>query len=301
MKHITDTLDFHIDVPSAITLGKFDGFHRGHQLLADCLLEECKRKDLCSVAFTFDIPPKSLVEDRRLLQLLTKEEKTAAFEEKGVDYLIECPFTPQVRSMEPEKFVHWMASDLKAALFVVGDDFRFGLNRSGDIDFLRTHEAEYGYRTIVVPKMKEGNDVISSTLVRSKIMDGNITQANLLLGYPYYICGTVVHGNRIGHSIGFPTANIIPQPDKLLPPFGVYATRATIGGCSYDAVTNIGCKPTIAGDNPVGAETYIIGFDREAYGEQLKVEFLEMMRGERKFDDIEQLKEQMNKDVAARI
>ena len=299
MKHISDTLEFHIDAPSAITLGKFDGLHRGHQLLVSRMLQECERERLCSVVFTFDIPPKNLVEGGRVPQLLTREEKAAVFAQKGVDFLIECPFTPQVRGMEPEDFVKWIARELHVNCFVVGDDFHFGRNRRGDGAFLQTYEREFGYRTIIVPKMKEQDRVISSSLVRQEIEEGNIEQANLLLGYSYYIEGTVTHGNRLGHSIGFPTINLLPQPDKLLPPYGVYASRVHLAGEAYRGVTNIGCKPTIAGDNPVGAETYMLDFDREAYGEPVRVELIRRLRGEHKFENVEQLRAQMMQDVAA--
>ncbi len=299
MKHISNTLDFHIDKPSAMTLGKFDGVHRGHQLLVKRLQQECAKDGLCSIAFTFDIPPKNLVDGSRVPLLLTKEEKSAVFAQTGVDYLIECPFTPQVRRMEPEDFVAWMVHDLNVNRFVIGDDFCFGRNRRGNGAFLQENEQQFGYRTIIVPKMKEGDRVISSSLVRQEIEKGDMVQANLLLGYAYSITGTVVHGNRLGHSLGFPTVNVLPQPDKLLPPFGVYASRVHLDGKTYRGVTNIGCKPTIAGDNPVGAETYILDFDREAYGEQIRVELLKRLRGEQKFENVEQLHAQMMKDVEA--
>lgn len=297
MIHLTEKKQFYMDTPSAITLGKFDGLHRGHMLLIERLISECKRRDLVSTAFTFDIPPKSLVDDISLKQLLTREEKAAAFSASGLEYLIECPFTEEVRSMLPEEFIRWMTGALKARCFVIGEDFRFGKNREGDASFLQAYEKKYDYQTIVLPKIRENGREISSTYVRERISEGNIEQANHLLGYSYYVTGKVCEGEHLGRRLGIPTANLLPSADKLLPPAGVYLTRLQTGNMTYTGVTNVGHKPTIAGDHPTGVETHLLNFSGDMYGKQIKVEFLKRLREERRFENIEQLQLQMERDI----
>ncbi len=297
MIYLTEKEKFHIDVPSAITLGKFDGLHRGHMLLADRLIAECERRRWASAAFTFDIPPKNLVEDAGLKQLLTREEKAAAFSAKGLDYLFECPFTEEIRSMQPEAFIRWMTEALMAKCFVIGEDFRFGRNRAGDAAFLKAYEKEFGYQTIVLPKIRENGREISSTYVRERIAEGDIEQANALLGYPYYVSGNVSEGEQLGRRLGIPTANLIPPMHKLLPPKGVYITKVQIDGRSYTGVTNVGHKPTIAGIHPTGVETHLLDFSEDIYGKWMKVEFLKRLREERRFENTKQLQQQMKRDI----
>ena len=224
MKYISKTLDFYVDESSAVTLGKFDGLHRGHELLIQELMRISKEKEYVSVVFTFDIPPKAKVNDLSCKVLTTNEEKQHIFENTGVDYLIECPFTRDVMCMEPKAFIAWITSRLHMKYVVVGDDFRFGYNRQGDYQTLIAYEAEFGYKTIVVQKMQDNGRDISSTYIREEIAKGNISKANQLLGYEYLIKSHVIHGNRIGRTIGIPTINMQFSEDKLLPPNGVYVT-----------------------------------------------------------------------------
>ena len=187
MKYIRKTLDFKIEEPTAVTLGKFDGLHRGHELLMKTVLDCSKNHQVASVAFTFDMPPRNRVEEIVANVLTTNDEKQYIFEKQGIDYLIECPFTQEVMSMEPQAFIEWIAKSLNMKFVVVGDDFRFGYKRSGDYHTLLEYEKKYGYKTIVLDKLKDSNRDISSTYVREKIADGNIKKANQLLGYKYFI------------------------------------------------------------------------------------------------------------------
>lgn len=297
MKYIKNTVNFQIKEPTVISLGKFDGIHRGHELLMEKLAQK-KKEGLKAAIFTFDIPPKKNVEHVEAKVLTTNEEKMHIFERIGIDYLIECPFTKEVMCMEPEDFIRMLSEQLNVKCIVAGEDFHFGHNRRGDYQMLKKYASLYGYEAIILKKMQEDARDISSTFVREKIMEGDIEKANHLLGYRYFVSGKVKHGKQIGRTIGIPTVNLIPPEEKLLPPFGVYITEVLIDGKRYYGVTNVGCKPTIEGNNPVGVETHVLDFKEDVYNQVVTVEFLRKIRPEQKFDSIEKLKEQMKKDVA---
>ncbi len=296
MKYIKNTTEFLIEEPTVISLGKFDGIHRGHELLLEQLLKK-KREGYATVIFTFDIPPKKQVESEEAKVLTTNEEKMHMFESFGIDYLIECPFTKEVMCMEPEAFIRMLVEKLSVKCIVAGEDFCFGHNRRGNYQMLKDYAKELGYEAMILPKMKEEQRDISSTFVREEIAAGRIEKANKLLGYPYFVSGIVEHGKKIGRTIGFPTINIIPPANKLLPDFGVYITKVTIEGKVYYGVTNVGCKPTIEGKNPVGIETYILDFKQDVYQKPVIVTFVKKLRGEQKFPNVEALAEQMARDV----
>lgn len=297
MEYIRKTLDFCIEEPTAVTLGKFDGLHRGHELLMKTVLK-CKEKHgVASVAFTFDMPPRNRVEEIVANVLTTNDEKQYIFEKQGLDYLVECPFTAEVMAMEPKAFIEWIVKSLNMKYVVVGDDFRFGCKRAGDYHTLQEYEKEYGYQTIVLDKLKDSNRDISSTYVREKIAEGNIRKANELLGYNYFIKSEIVHGKQLGRRIGIPTINMILPADKLLPPNGVYVTEVLIDGQKYMGVTNVGCKPTVSDESIVGVETYIDNFHEDLYGQKIVVSFIEFLRTEMKFGSIEELKAQMESDI----
>ena len=297
MKYIRKTLDFQIEESTAVTLGKFDGLHRGHELLMNTVLEYSRSYNVASVAFTFDIPPRNKVEEIIANVLTTNEEKEYIFEKQGIDYLIECPFTEEVMAMEPKEFIAWISKSLNMKYVVVGDDFRFGHKRAGDYHTLQEYEAEYGYKTVVLEKLKDSNRDISSTYVREKIADGNIKKANQLLGYRYFIRSEIVHGKKLGRTLGIPTINMILPSDKLLPPNGVYVTEVLVEGQSYMGVTNVGCKPTVSAENIVGVETYIDNFNQDIYGEKIVVSFIDFIRPELKFASVTELKVQMLSDI----
>lgn len=304
MEYIKNTIDFRITEDTAVSLGKFDGIHRGHKRLLEHL-ENRRNMGMKTAIFTFDIPPgQSLGKKESFKELTTNEEKMQLALDHGIDYLIECPFTPEIRKMEPEDFVHMIVERLQIKSIVVGTDFRFGYNRRGDYLLLRKLAEQYGYEVNVVDKVREGNRDISSTFVREEISAGRIEKANRLLGYRYFVQGIVTHGNEIGRTLDVPTANLLPAPQKLLPPFGVYVTRTSIYEASFDSgirsyggITNVGCKPTVGGEHPVGIETHLFDFGGQIYGKKIKVEFLSMVRPEKKFASLVELKEQMHKDI----
>ena len=291
---------FHIDEPTALTIGKFDGLHRGHEKLLGQLLK--KREDgLKTVVFTFDIPPKKLTEGEEPKVLSTNGEKRALFAERGIDYLVQCPFTPEIMCMEPEDFVDWIVTSLNVKCFVVGEDCSFGHNRRGDHRLLAQLADRYGYELEVVGKLQFKGRDISSTYIREEITKGNMEISTQLLGHPYSIDGTVETGNQIGRTIGIPTANIVAEPAKLLPPFGVYAASIDIRGERFFGIANIGRKPTIRpkhGDrNPVGVEMHIFHFNKDIYSEPVRISFYVYERPEMKFGSISDLQAQIKKDI----
>ncbi len=297
MKYIKNTTDFFIEENTVLSLGKFDGIHRGHELLLEHMARK-KGEGLLGAIFTFDIPPRRNVEHVEAKVLTTNEEKMHIFEQLGIDYLIECPFTREIMCMEAEEFIRKIVTQLHVKCIVVGEDFHFGHNRRGDYHMLSEYAMQYGYEVIVVKKMQEDARDISSTFVREEIMKGNIEKANHLLGYRYFVTSVVTHGNQIGRTIGTPTINQIPPEEKLLPPNGVYITEVYIDEQKYRGVTNVGCKPTVGEKNPIGVETHLLDFAGDVYDKLVTVEFLSRVREERKFSSVEELKSQMQNDIA---
>ncbi len=301
MKYIRDTLNFHVDEPSVITFGKFDGLHRGHEYLMEKQIEQNLKYGYKRIVFTFDIPPKDEVSKEKSKVITTNDEKYFIFEKSGVDYLIECPFNKDVMMMDPVVFIKWIVKVLNVRCIVVGNDFRFGYKRAGDHELLKTLEKEFGYELIVVDKVKDDCRDISSTYIRDEILKGNIKKANQLLGYPFFIRGNVVHGNQIGRTIGIPTINIPIPEEKILPPFGVYVSKVLVKDEWYMGVSNIGRKPTIGAENPIGLETYIIDFNQDIYDQVVTVEMYDFIRSEMKFPSLDKLKEQMSADIMRTI
>ncbi len=294
MEYIKNTLDFHIAEPAAVSLGKFDGLHLGHKYLIR-ELEKSRAQGHKSVIFTFDVPPRSL-EDENYKVLLTNQEKEQIFADAGIDYVIECPFTEDLKSMSPVAFLEMLTERIPVREIVAGTDFRFGKNRCGGSDELLNFASKLGYRAVIVDKMQCGGRDVSSTRIRKEIAQGHMEEANLLLGYPYFLDAPVVHGNELGRTLGFPTMNQRPSGKKLLPPNGVYASSVTVGGVSFYGVTNIGNKPTVGGGYPTGVETYIFDFDRQVYDQEIRVSFLSFLRPERKFSSVDELKAQIERD-----
>lgn len=281
---------------SAVTLGKFDGLHRGHQKLIQ-RIQEKKDADCFSVVFTFDIPPKAHMEKIPPKFLLTHEERRELAETMGVDILAECPFTDRLMRMEPEAFVkEYLADRLRASYLAVGPDFRFGHNREGTPELLRELGERYGFFTEIVEKEKDQDRDVSSSYVREELERGNMEKVNRLLGYPYFTRGEIVHGRQLGRTIGVPTANLIPPSVKKLPPNGVYITESVIDGKLYQGITNVGYKPTVK-ENFLGVETYLFCCNEDLYGQEAEVRFFQYLRPERKFASLEELKKQLRRDV----
>lgn len=298
MEYIRNTTNIEITAPTAITLGKFDGLHTGHQYLFEHLYEK-GAQGYQTVVFTFDRPPRDEIEHCEHDVLSTTKEKEYLFRKAGVDYLIEFPFTRQVMEMEAEDFIRFLVEKLSMKVVIIGTDFRFGHNRRGDYKMLEEFSKIYDYRVLVVSKKQYQGQDISSSLIRKEITAGNIDVANQLLGYDYFLHGEVLYGNQIGRTIGIPTINLIPQREKKLPPFGVYAVSIQLDGEEYLGIGNVGVKPTIEGKSPAGVEVFIFDFNREIYGKNVKVSFCHWIRPEQKFFSLEDLKHQIEDDIIA--
>ena len=296
MEYIKGRLDFHVAEPTVLSIGKFDGLHRGHELLMDYVFQK-KKEGMKAVIFTFDVPPKKSLEQDAARVLTTNEEKMHLFEQIGIDYLIECPFTEEIMHMPAEEFLKKIVEQLSIRCIVAGTDCSFGYQRRGDYRMLQKYAPEYHYEAQIVDKMQyEGRD-ISSTFIREEIACGNIEKANELLGYSFFAKAKIIHGKQLGRTIGIPTINMELPKEKLLPPRGVYATKVWIDHKWYAGVTNVGCKPTVSNTGKVGVETNILNFEADLYGKDLEVFFLHFIRPEKKFDSVESLKEQIERDV----
>ena len=299
MEYIKQSFNFKIEEPTVLSLGKFDGLHRGHELLMRYMAEKKTALDgLKAVVFTFVVPPQGKLHKTRPQVLTTNAEKVKLFEGVGVDYLIECPFTEEIRCMEPEDFIRKTVKSLNVKYLVVGKDFHFGHNRRGDYQMLQSFAGFYGYEVRVVDKMQKDGRDISSTFVREEISRGNIELANELLGYEFFVEGRILHGKHMGNAVlGIPTINLLPPEEKLLPPLGVYVTVTECQGSSYGGITNVGRKPTIGGNFPIGVETHLFDVSKDLYGEEAKVRFLSHVRPEQKFRSLDSLISQMKQDI----
>lgn len=299
MQYIKGTREFQLQEPTAITLGKFDGLHRGHQKLLASVFQFAE-KGYKPAVFTFETAPGTLMKGKLQQMITTNEERRDNLEAAGVEYLVEYPFNKEVACMEPEEFVsHILVGQMRARAIVSGTDFHFGHNRAGDVELLKALAPKYGYEMVVVDKAMDGDREISSTYVREELALGHVEKANELLGYTYRIHGEVVHGNHLGTGLGFPTLNILPGEQKHLPPFGVYLSRTVIDGKEMPSLTNIGKKPTVNGDHPVGVETFIYDFEGDLYGKKAEVQLIRFMRPEMKFSGLEELRNQVNSDKEA--
>ncbi len=298
MKVFTSLKNNRISEKTAVTVGKFDGFHRGHDLLAG-KVASMKEEGYVSLVVTFDTSPRIALGDMEDGCLVTNEEKEILLEHMGIDALAICPFGDEVMHMEPEEFIRILTEQYSMKYLAVGTDFRFGYRGRGDVDLLRKLSEEMDFCLDVYDKLQEDHRDISSTYIREEIRKGNIEKANSLLGYEYFVYGTVVHGRHLGTRIGIPTINLIPPKEKLLPPFGVYVTNVEIGGRIYHGVTNVGVKPTIEGERQPGIETHIMDIRSNLYEQQVKVLFLKYLRPEKKFSSVQELKEQMEADKKA--
>lgn len=299
MQIIKGTTEFQIEGRSAIAIGKFDGIHEGHIKLLSYILAK-KAEGLKAVVFTFD-PPAAVffgkAGDRELSPL---SEKRKFFEKMGIDILVEFPLNHETAAITAENFIKKiLVFQMHAAYIAAGCDLSFGYKGRGDKELLQNLSAEYGYRTEIIPKVMEGEREISSSYVREEVEAGNMETAKKLLGRAYCVTGTVEEGRKLGRRIGMPTLNLYPQEDKLLPPYGVYFSRALFEENVYQGITNIGKKPTVNRTDAVSVETYLYDFHENMYGREITVELLHFKRPEYKFAGIEELKKQMEEDIAA--
>lgn len=297
MEYIHNTEQFQFQ-NTVVALGKFDGMHKGHQLIFDQLIQYKKMGYLATV-FSFDRPPLTMLKHKNCNVIYTTKEKTQLLSKRGIDIYIEHPFTDAFSHLSPEDFVTKVLLEKTGMkVLVVGDDCGFGYKRRGNVELLERMSKEYDFKLIVIPKLELEGEIVSSTRVRNLLSQGEIVQANRLMETPFMICAPVVHGNQIGAQVlGIPTANQIPEEDKLLPPNGVYISRIYYKTQMYYGISNIGVKPTIEGKKHMGVETYIFDFNKNIYNKEITVELLYFKRPEMKFDSLDALSRQMHEDA----
>lgn len=298
MHYIKSLSEYSDDKKSAVTFGKFDGLHLGHQKLINKVRELGKVNEISSVVCTFDMSSFWKERNMQKKMLMTGQERYAHLDGK-VDCLVECPFTQRFRSMPAEEFIKdIICGKFHAEYVVVGTDFKFGYNQGGDIHTLKKYSGQYGYELIVIEKERYQDRIISSTYIKETLSEGNVELANRLLGYPYEVNGFVGHGRKLGRNLGFPTLNIAWPEDKFIPPRGVYISEILLGGMRYHGISNVGVRPTVTEKEEVVLETFLFDYAGDAYEKEVKIELIEFRRPERKFNSVEELKAQVDQDIA---
>lgn len=280
-----------------LTIGNFDGVHLGHQAILRKVVERARAINGTSIAFTFEPHPLKVLYPERAPKLLnTFHGKMRLFEAAGIQIVICANFTRAFAGQDPEGFARDVLSrKIGAKEVYVGYDYAFGRGREGSIDLLKSMGRTYGFDVGVVEAVEVKGAVVSSSTIRDLIAGGSVAEAARFLGRPYSIQGVVIPGSQRGHTLGFPTANL-RTPNELIPGYGVYAVRAEVDGQWLKGVASIGVRPTFGG-GPVSIEVYLFDFHEDIYGRRLDLSFVERLRGEEKFADVEALVRQMRKDV----
>lgn len=281
---------------AVVTIGTFDGVHLGHCQIIRQLKEEAHRIGGVSVLVTFHPHPRRIIGERpdRLYLLNTTEEKIQLLEEAGIDHLVVIPFTESFARQTAREYIeNFLTEKFRPHTLIIGYDHHFGNNRAGDFHLLEEYAARSFFKLIEIPGHLLHEAAISSTRIREALLHGNIEEANELLGYRYFFSGTVVEGNKLGRTIGYPTANVaVPDAEKLIPANGVYAVDVEVAASSYAGMMNIGVRPTVGGTHRV-IEVNIFSFEAMIYGEKITVRVKRRLRDEIKFSGIEALVEQL--------
>ncbi len=296
MQYIQHLEAYQESLPSAVTLGKFDSLHKGHQKLLNCVCELTHSK-VKSVVFAIDMRGFKKRNHLPIEQLLLNSERKQCLDGL-VDYLVECPLTTSFQQLSPEEFIEKiLVNTLHAKYVVVGSDYRFGYQAKGDIETLKTYAHKFQYHVIVIEKETYKGREISSTYIKELLQKGDCHIAHQLLGYPYSFRGEVIHGRKLGRTIGFPTMNVIPEHEKLIPARGVYLCKIMLDGQMQYGICNIGNNPTVDDQENIKLEVHAFQLQEEVYGKQIKVSLLEFIRPETKFNTIDQLKDQITADI----
>ncbi|MCO5248678.1 MAG: bifunctional riboflavin kinase/FAD synthetase [Chitinophagales bacterium] len=283
-----------------LTIGTYDGVHLGHQAIIQRINELAKERGGESVLLTFDPHPRIVLFPEKKMKLIsTIDEKIRLFESFGLDNLIITPFSKDFASTEAKDYVKdVLVKYIKPSIIVIGYDHKFGNGRQGDIHLLRDLSEEFHYQVDEISAQTIDEISVSSTKVRKALMEADIKEANKLLAHPFMIEGVVVKGDQLGRTLGFPTANVeIGDDYKLIPPAGVYAVWVYIQGEKYKGALSIGHRPTIENNGNLRIEVYILDFDRNIYGEEIRLVFEDYIRADKKFDSIDLMTKQIHKDV----
>jgi len=290
---------------SIVTIGTFDGVHLGHQKIIKRLVELKQKQGGEIIVFTFDPHPRKVLfpEQKDLKLITTTHEKCEVLKQFGVDHVLVFPFTKEFSQMPAQQYISdIIANGLKTKTLVIGYDHRFGSNREGNIETLKMLSSVYKFDVEEIPAQEINQLNVSSTRIRKAIDEGDVITANEFLGYHFFITGTVVKGKQLGRTIGYPTANIfVDNVDKLMPKIGVYAVNVLVDDKKYKGMLNIGTNPTTDKDNSIKIEVNIFDFDKDIYGQNIKVEFVKWIRNEEKFANLDELKEALANDKKASL
>ncbi len=295
MKVIFDP-DQPIENPTSATIGNFDGVHVGHKKIIDSVKKEAQEKGLSSCVITFHPHPQKVLQNIDVPLLVPIRERLKLLERLGVDYVASYTFTRELSQISAKDFItDTLVGKLNLKHLIVGPDFSFGRKREGNAELLRVMGEKLGFETRVLEPAVIDGKIVSSSAVRNFVREGDVREASQFLGYDFYIEGQVIEGERRGRQIGFPTLNLDTDWD-ILPRVGVYATRAYIDEEKKESITNVGYRPTFGSDGLL-VETHVFDFDRDVYGKRVRVEFIERVRDEQKFDGPGALVDQIKKDV----
>ena len=280
----------------AVALGNFDGLHRAHTKIIKTCCKYAKENGLESSVLLFCEHPVNVITGRKIKLLTDESEKLEILDSMGVDCVYIREFDSNFMHLSPEKFVCMLVDELNPAAVCVGYDYRFGYKAEGDVKILKKLGEKYGFDVIVTDEMKTSGVTIKSTKIRELVCEGDVCEAALFLGRPFSITGKVTQGLRNGHKLGTPTANVCYSDNKILPKDGVYMGYTTVDGVAYDSVINVGSNPTFNAKK-ITVESHILGFDCDIYGKTVKVDFVKRIRGDRKFETLEELKAQIRSDI----
>lgn len=284
-------------VHPVLALGNFDGLHRGHLKIIERVRRGAAEHGGIPMAMTFDPhPPRVVRPDKAPPLLMTKAQRLEALDRAGIRAVAVVRFTHELSQWDPEMFVRAVLVEwLHVSEVWVGANFLFGHDRAGNFTSLRTLGQRFGFRAEKIDPVRYKEFVVSSTRIRRLVAEARMDEAAALLGHPYYLDGLVVEGKRRGRELGFPTANL-ETANELIPPNGVYATTLEVDGIVHAAMTNIGVRPTFADDTHTSIETHVLGFEGDLYGRQVRLAFVQRLRDERRFDDVDGLKTQIEAD-----
>lgn len=283
---------------TAVALGNFDGVHKGHCDLIQCMIKVANKNNLKSALLVFDNHTKTVLTGEAPKTITSIEQKFNIFEDLGVQLIYRMKFDRDIMKLSPEEFVKSILIDkLNVKSVVVGFDYRFGHKASGNSELLKELGEKYNFNVIIVEPIYIDKELVSSTRIRNLLQEGNIIEANNLLGRKYSIKGKVVGGKKLGNTLGFPTANIEPTENFVIPKHGVYSTNTIIDNKSYLSATSVGYNPTFK-DDGLKIESHIIDFNEDIYGKHIELEFVEYLREEIKFQNLEELKKKVQEDIS---
>lgn len=281
----------------SLILGFFDGLHTGHREVIRTGVQFAKNNGFKSALITFRDAPAVILKNKPAQYILTTREKIQKIEELGVDYLYIINFDETLARMTASDYLKMLVENFKPKAITTGDNHFFGNNRTGSADYIDLMKNEYGYEYFRVNSIKFEDKIVSSTSIRNALIEGDINTANLLLGYRFYIKGDVVQGRHLGRTIGFKTANINYPENIVKIPDGVYAVEVEINNEKYMGIANYGSNPTVTKDAKKLTEVHLVNFDKNIYGETIKIDFLKKIRDEQQFKSLTDLKEQITKDI----